>query len=418
MKKKYTICILIVYVLGFFTLHAQTNNKLQLLLKTIDNNHKNDIINLADSYYRSDFEKYNALIYLLENINNNLHYGYASSHDNSLKKRIHLADSLYYNIVKDKSIMEIKTKPIQDSIKKIREYISSIPFEDINDNYKISNGSSPLDSWNAIKLQEHIDHMFSLRKHSPLIQKISKSEFLEYVFPYQGKYGRYISASSKELHSILSKYINCDTLDITEVVKTYHLTMDNFRSILGNYPLSYKLGYEEAFFKQASNWDCYDVSVFGTAFLNAVGIPTKNEAVIAYKMLRGSHSHCAILESVGNYSTFSLEGEDFYPIEGDDILFSDQTMNIMEEGFTINLSSPYKLKNNDEEIPYFLSDPRIKDTIHNPRLHEEILIKEHIIHMLIIVILTLGVPQKWVALVMIHIIPNGTTNLVQTGTNL
>jgi len=348
-------------LLSIISLHAQTNNKLHLLLKTIDNNHKNNIINLANSYYKCDSEKYNALIYLLENINNNLHYGYASFPDNSLKSRIHLADSLYFNLVKGKSIVELKTQPIQDSIKKIREYISSIPLEGINDNYKISNGSSPLDSWNAIKLQEHIDHMFSLRKHSPLIQKISKSDFLEYVFPYQGKFGRYIGASSKELHNILSKYINCDISDITEVVKTYHLTMDNFRIILGNYPLSYKLGYEEAFFKQVPEWDCYDVSGFGTAFLNAVGIPTKNEAVIAYKMLRGSHSHCAILKSVGDYSTFSLEGEDFYPVDGDSSQFSDQTMNIIEEGFAINLSSPYKLKNIDEEIPYILSDPRIKD---------------------------------------------------------
>jgi len=293
---RYNISIFFISLLSIISLHAQTNNKLQLLLKTIDNNHKNDIINLANSYYKNDSEKYNALIHLLEN--NNIHYGYILSHHNSLRNRIQLADSLYFQLVKNKSINDIKSKPIQDSIKKIGEHVGSIPLEGINDNYKISNGNSPLYSWNAIKLQEHIDHMFSLRKHSPLVQKISKSDFLEYVFPYQGKFGRYIGASSKELHNILSKYINCDISDITEVVKTYHLTMDNFRIILGNYPLNYKLGYEEAFFKEVPEWDCYDVSGFGTAFLNAIGIPTKNEAVIAYKMLRGSHSHCAILESI------------------------------------------------------------------------------------------------------------------------
>lgn len=347
--------------MGCFSLQAQTNNKLQILLKKVDNNIKKDIINLADSYYKNNSDKYNSLIYLLENINNNLHYGYVLSYDNSLRDRIKLADSLYFDLVKNKSTAEIKIKSIQDSIKKINEYISSIPFQKIDENQEISNGSSPLDSWNAIKLKEHIDHMFSIQKSSPLMQKISKNDFHDYAFPYQGKYGRYISASSKELHSILSKYINCNISDITEVVKTYHLTIDNFREILGNYPLNYKLGYEEVFFKNVPEWDCYDVSVFGSAFLNAIGIPTKNENVIAHKMLRGSHSHCAILKSVGNYSTFSLEGEDFYPIEGDSISFSDQTMNIIEERFTINLSSPYKMRSDNEEIPYLLSDPRIKD---------------------------------------------------------
>lgn len=159
----------------------------------------------------------------------------------------------------------------------------------------------------------------------------------------------------------MSKYITCDITNISEAVKLYVLTMDNLRKILGKYPLKHRLGFEEAFFKNVPHWDCFDTSNFGTAFLNAIGIPTKSETVIAYKMLRDKHSHCAILKSVGNYSTFSLEGSDFFPVKKGDNSFYNNTMNVIEEHFIENSLSPYLLKNSEEEIPDFLSNPRIED---------------------------------------------------------
>lgn len=153
------------YVLGFVTLHAQTNNKLQLLLKTIDNNNKNDIVNLADAYYKSDSEKYNALIYLLENIQHHKHSDYLVNHDSKLFNRISLADSLYSKIVKGKSLAEISSKPIQDSITVLQKYFRDNPYEIVyHENEYISHDDNPLENLSAQgqfvkKGRNHLTHI-------------------------------------------------------------------------------------------------------------------------------------------------------------------------------------------------------------------------------------------------------------------
>src|SRR5690606_20703462 len=112
---------------------------------------------------------------------------------------------------------------------------------------------------------------------------------------------------------------------------------------------------------------CYDVANFGCAFLNAIGLPTKSEGVIAYKMLRGRHAHNAILQSVGNYSTFSLEGEDYFPVKRNDSSFYNNTMNVIENSYSICPNSPFMLKADDEDVPNLLNNPLIED-ITNTRL--------------------------------------------------
>lgn len=361
MQLKITFSLILYFILYFnSSTYSQTNiNKLDSILQYIDK--KQNYIDLATHYAKTDTIKYKALFYLLENINEFTHNDYVITSDYSLSKKIFLADLLYFKLVSNKSYDEITSNAIQDSIQKIGKYVQSIPWENINKEYKISSEDSPFISLTAEKIKDHIEHSFYLRDSSPIIKAISENDFYNYVLPYQARYGRHISVSSKDFYDILSKYISCDIRDISEVVKLYVLTINNFRNILGDYPIKNKMGFEEVFFKNVQGWDCYDVSNFGCAFLNSIGIPTKSENVIAYKMLRGRHSHCAIVESAGNYSTFSLEGEDFYPIKRSDSSFYDNTMNIIEENFAIQLMSPFKLKSNDEDIPDFLNNPRIED---------------------------------------------------------
>ncbi|MEN5086774.1 hypothetical protein ABE426_09925 [Sphingobacterium faecium] len=363
---KLKVMTFIAFYFAVSLIYCQERKKLEIILNNVEN--KQEFLSLANYYLsENDSKRYNALIYLLENTNNFLHSGYLLNRNNNVYKRILLADSLYFNIVKTKTYVELKGKAIQDSIRKISNYIQSIPWGNIDVSEDVSFEDNPLNTLSADKIKDHIDHCFFLRENSPIIKNIPEEDFYNYVLPYQARFGRYISASSKDFYDIISKYIACDITDVSQSVKFYSLTIDNFRNILGIYPFKYKTGFEEVFFKNVPDWDCYDVSNFGTAILNAIGIPTKSENVIAYKMLRGRHSHCAILESAGNYSTFSLEGADFYPIQRNDSPFYNNTMNIIEEHFMENSFSPNALKNEEEKVPDFLSNPRIED-ITNKRL--------------------------------------------------
>ncbi len=354
------IVLYIIFQFFLFFAYGQQNEKLSIILKDIEN--KQDFLDLGKLYLsNNDSTKYKALIYLLENTNNFLHSEYLLTPDSAIQKRIYLADSLYFNLVKGKTYDEIKKKEVGDAIKQINIYLQSIPWGNIDESEEVSFEDTPLNTLSANKIKDHIDHCFFLRENSPLIKNIPEEDFYNYVLPYQARFGRYISASSKDFYDIISKYISCDITDISQSVRLYSLTIDNFRNILGKYPFKYKTGFEEVFFKNVPGWDCYDVSNFGTAILNAIGIPTKSENVIAYKMLRGRHSHCAILESAGKYSTFSLEGADFYPIQMNTLSFSDGTMNILEEHFTIHSHSPQLLKNEGEDVPDFLNNPKIED---------------------------------------------------------
>lgn len=317
------------------------------------------------SHYAKDPLKFKAACFLIENMEYHTSINKSVVIDTSFTRIIEITDSIYYNLVKGKRIDEIKDKQIQDSIKNISVYIQGLIGKSSFDQPEIYNSgeTQALQNISAGFLIQQIENAFRLRRESSLVKKLGFIDFCEYVLPIQYVVGRNLRKSGKEFYDFFSKYLPIVTdSNITEVVKYYHLTINNFRKILGKYPFDTKIGFEEALFTGVPGWDCFDVISFDAAGLNAIGIPIIVQYNIAYKMLQGKHSECGVFEKLGHYNLFSLEGGETYPeLMKENFEGYKGWMNLYRMHYAKQKDAPVFLKATEEQIPEDLSSPLIKD---------------------------------------------------------
>lgn len=193
---KHKIYVFLILYFMMSILKSQERMKLEIAVKDIEN--KQEFVSLANHYLSiKDTMKYDALTYLLENTKSILHSDYLLNRDRNIYNRILLADSMYFNLVKNKTYDEIKGKAIQDSLKKIGLYIQSLPWSNPITEEELSFEDSPLKSLTSVQLKDHIDHCFFLRENSPIIKIFLKTTFttmfyhikqgMEDIFLHQAK---------------------------------------------------------------------------------------------------------------------------------------------------------------------------------------------------------------------------------------
>lgn len=138
------------------------------------------------------------------------------------------------------------------------------------------------------------------------------------------------------------------------------LTIKNFRKILGRYPYDQKLGFEEVFFINGPEFDCYDMVNIEGAILKSCGIPVKGVYNLSFKNRSGGHAFLSLPEKYSSSEGFILED---YTRAGKTKYFpghKDRT-NFFEWHFAIQKNNPHYLGSSDSHIPPELSGPGIED---------------------------------------------------------
>jgi len=371
-KKLAIYAILIVGIIISLKFYLQTdkkdteqpNEKLELALSQAGSN-RPEIERFLSLYKKpEDSLKFRAAKHLIENLMYHEYQDESKNIDPNLSKKIHLADSLYYQAVKGKSSIEINSMSMADSIAKFSKYINSLnlTIADLPER-KGNPEATAIENISYETLKQQLERSFELKESSPLISKMSFTDFCEYIVPFQARFGKSIRKSSKELSDFISKYIIPNGhLDITEAAKLYRLAIYNLRYILGDYPLKRRVGYEEVLFTNVPNWDCFDISNYAAAFFNAAGIPTATEYNMAFKMLPGRHSLCAILDDAGHYTIFSPEGFDYFPQQmAEKFEKYDGWLNLYRIHYAPQADAPHFLKSAHEFVPTELANPFIED---------------------------------------------------------
>lgn len=224
-------------------------------------------------------------------------------------------------------------------------------------------GASALTNISSKFLIEHVNHAFFLRSNVKMVKNLSFEDFCEFILPFQSCYGRNIRKTNAELYDFFKKYAsNVTKENIPDNIDYLNLTIGNLRLLLGDYPLPDKNGFEELFFNNRPKWDCFDYSNFQSAILRAIGIPVGVYNNVGYKMLQGRHSSCAIPETIGEYTMFSLDSKNTVPTSKvTNKLDYNGSLNIYQATYARNPQSPSALKAPDEEVPPYFENQHLKD---------------------------------------------------------
>ena len=284
--------------------------------------------------------------------------------DQALFRIINVADSLYYNLIKNKTLTNLNTIDQGDEfgnvVRQVQQFRETV---DISENIKKLENVNDAEIYNSDFLIDHIDNAFRLKQSSPLVSKLTFNEFCQIILPYNIITGKNISKPGSFFNQFFSKYLGEITggrIEINASVQRYNLIISHFRKILGSYPLSEKVGFEELLFHIpfSAGWDCFDATNFCALILNACGIPVTAEYNASYKMTAGRHSNIAFSEKYG-LSIFSPETN--APLFINTKAYYKEKMNFYQYCFEPQLNSPYFLKAGEEYVPDGLLNPLIKD---------------------------------------------------------
>lgn len=321
-------------------------------------------LNKVLKHFSSDKEKLAAAKFLIAYTEYHYFRDEKKFSNPNIANLLRLADKLYYELVKDKSLEVLKSKDFKASLDVIKKQV------DIKKN-QLSFVQQKQDLEEAVKvvssvyLIEQIEHAFKMRASSPLLKELAFEDFCEYVLPYENTVGYPIKVTNKKVFDFFMKYLpKPNQHNLSEVVEYYIVTLDNFRYLLGDYPVPNKLGFEELFFTKVPDWNCFDVSSFGAFVFNALGIPTVVEYYNGYKTLYGKHSYNKFITTKNQYREFSLEGswEDCIPKivanpKGND----GETLNRYRYHYSLQQNNPYSLSSEEEIVPVTFSHPLITE---------------------------------------------------------
>jgi hypothetical protein len=241
-------------------------------------------------HYRADNFKdsthYKAASFLIANLPGHTAVEGSTGDDDAIINILKIADSIYYRFVKDKSLDFLKSKALTDSVVRANKYIRSIIDTTHFNEREKDNNLPAVEHLSADFLIQQIDHAFWLRQNSFFVRQLDFTDFCENTVGIQRVRGRNVRKPGKELYLFFSKYLpNVTQNNMSEVIQYYNVTIDNFRKLLGRYPLSSRMGFEEFFFNGISDFDCFDITSFDSMVLNAMEIPTTANYNIAYKFI-------------------------------------------------------------------------------------------------------------------------------------
>lgn len=331
--------------------------------KTLDKASENKVeLSKVITHYKSidkSPEKYEAAIFLLENMHYHYSRGQISLENEALEQWRLETDSIYYSLSKDKSISELQNQILGDSLsciqKRRRDHLNNYPIPKItvhNDFY-----------WDCQEISSdflinHIDNAFKVWKSSKYARHLTFDEFKEYILPYRSIKGYGFNTSGRQFNEYFSKHVLADTSSsLREHIQRYNLAVNGMRNLNGKD--SRKGGIYDLY--SNSFHDCVDIASYGCNILRACGIPTVVEYNICYRDFSGRHFHCNTYNTNKEWQTFNPESS----LPGDGDWAFAHTLNVYRQLYGAQRNTPFFLKNNNEYTPPLLSSPCIKDVTSN-----------------------------------------------------
>lgn len=366
--KKVSFVFIIIF--SFFNTFAQTSSRHELAFKEVISNSDNihSEFERALNHFSKDKDKFEACKFLIAYSEYHYFRDKKSFENVNINKLVNIADKEYFNLSKGKTNEHLKSEEFKSTLLSIKNKIESeknkLLFKSSNIN--LTEASKSL---NAKYLIEQIEHAFWLKDNSVIVRDLEFQDFCEYILPYENTVGLPIRITNKEAFNFFNKYLSKpDYNNLSEIVERYVITLDNFRYILGEYPLKEKIGFEELLFSKVNQWDCFDVSSYGAFVLSSIGIPTAVEYYNGYKTLYGRHSYNRVISDKKKFSSFSLEGawEELTPKIISQVEKNDgETLNRFRYYYSLQTENPYSLSDENENIPSSFTHPLIKEVTKN-----------------------------------------------------
>lgn len=327
-------------------------------------NNKSELEDVIRHYsrYKKDSLKLKAVYFLIENMRWHSSKKIINK-STDLLSIINWVDAKYYKIAQGKSLNSLKSDEYARKVEAIailaQQKIENLIFEE---NIEVIDSVSDLELLDSDFLINHVNNAFNLKKSS-LVKELSFEEFCEYILTYRIIPRMNIAKSGRDYNNIFAKYIeikNNNEDALMDNLERLKLTIKNFRKILGKYPYSQKLGFEEVFFINGPEFDCYDMVNIEGAILKSCGIPVKGVYNLSFKNRSGGHAFLSLPKKYSNIEGFIPED---YARAGKTKYFpgyKDRT-NFFEWHFEIQKNNPHYLGSSDSYIPPELSGPGIED---------------------------------------------------------
>lgn len=273
----------------------------------------------------------------------------------------HVADSLFYNYIKDYHSDSLNTDKAKTEIVKVRQPFWQANSERIKEDkfYKLIKNEYDYKVLTSSELIRHIDHAFNLREKQANVKNLSFDDFCEYILPYRSVPNYPLMDLPETYLSFLGKYFTAIPQNsIIDKVKRYNSVLFLLRTFFPKYPYAGPIGYQELFFNGFH--DCIPIALYGTSTFRMLGIPAAVEYNVAYKQFRGTHYMCSILMDDGKWMNFSPESS--LPSESQNKRYDeDGAMNVYRLTFSPQKDTPFFLRSDNEFIPEELDSPFIKD---------------------------------------------------------
>ncbi len=289
------------YVLLFFLLFLSCSPKMgevhipgdveEALVLAEENREELEKVISHFSKHEEDSLKLRSALFLISNMP--LHSSVLMKNKSTnLMPYIKMADKKLFEIFKDQRQDSLQSESFLDEVDKIKDFVQA-KMARVNFKEKIVyyGPISDVKVFDARFLTEHIEHAFTLRE-LPMVSQLSFQDFCDYILPYRLIDQKVITQTGKDYHAIFYKYLKTsanDEAEIMDALERFKLVISYFRRILGDYPYSKYLGFEELFFNSPS-YDCYDMVNTQGLILNACGIPAKACINLSFKNRSGSHA--------------------------------------------------------------------------------------------------------------------------------
>lgn len=340
------------YVICIFLLLCGCRTEVKQALKNTDGNR----IELCKVflYYRyidRDVEKYNAALFLIENLKYHASRGKIIEVNPEIEAWRLATDSIYYSITKDSMLNNYPRNTLKQIQRVRQKELDSIVIPEVN-----VDNSSHLDchTLSSEFLINHIDHAFKVWKESKFARDLSFDEFKEYILPYRSIAGYGFHKSGDEFYDIFAKYVLADTSSsLHDHIARYNMAVSGMRNLNGKIKRKGAGGIYDLYGRGFH--DCVDEASYGCNILRSCGIPTVVEYNASYLSLSGRHFHCSIY-------TPEKEWECFNPETGLPQKWGlRHCSNIYRAVFGAQKNTPFFLKSEGEYVPDLLNKPCIQD---------------------------------------------------------
>lgn len=306
--------------------------------------------------YRKSPEKLKAAYFLLTNMAQHHTDGEVRNIDPQLPELEKQILNVYSSIIQDTRPDGRSSKVLNDSLKaaqkEMRTRVQAMTF---TPPVYTQNRKNDLALADSAFIAGQVDRAFALRRSSPLVQRLSFNEFLEYILPYRSISNYPLAYPSSAFAGLYSQFLSTNGCDSLEAIAArYNHLMSNARLFAGKYPFKERTGLHELFFTGLH--DCVDIAYYGANILRASGVP----ALVGYnscnRYFRSNHFFVAAFNKDGQPCTFNPESS--LPVYRYQF---DQSLNLFYFYFSPRPNNPADLAAPGEPIPDNLSDPCIED---------------------------------------------------------